>query len=203
MGWEFETGEHTHEGYLLPEFGDGTLGSSGTTGAPDGSVHVIISFGDGDSESRVTRPVAQITGWRIACDCYRSGSFQRSEAWVSPTQWVRVPSAALQDVAAGKIYASDDDVADVSLRADVEAAVLTLLRREHLDGDIAIVEIQAARQELANAQGRLDAAVQAARAAGLSWAAIGDAAGMTGQSAHQRWSKSQRVTKRVASLETS
>jgi hypothetical protein len=104
-----------------------------------------------------------------------------------------VPSLTLQDVAAGKIYASDDDVADVNIRTDVEAAARTLLRREHLDGDIASVEIQAARQEVANAQARLDAAVQAARAAGLSWAAIGDAAGMAGQSAHQRWSKSQRV----------
>lgn len=199
MGWLFEAGEHFHEGYLLPEFGDGTLGRAGTTGGPDGSVHVIISFGDGSSESQVppywgrqTRPAAQITGWRIACDCHH-GSRQRTEQWVSPTRWVRVPSLALQDVAAGKIYASDDDVADVNIRADVEAAARTLLRREHLDGDIAIVEIQAARQEMANAQARLDAAVQAARAAGLSWAAIGDAAGMAGQSAHQRWSKSQRV----------
>jgi hypothetical protein len=113
MGWQFEAGEHLHEGYLLPEFGDGTLGLSGTTGSPDGSVHVIISFGDGSSEPQVpphwgreTRPAAEITGWRIVCDCYRYGSFQRTEQSVSPTRWVRVPSLALQDVAAGKIYAS-------------------------------------------------------------------------------------------------
>lgn len=195
MGWQFEAGEHFHEGYLLPEFGDGTVGGGATTGSADGSVHVIISFGDGsaDSRGRETRPAAEITGWRIACDCYRHGSSQRAQRWVSATRWVRVPSRALQDVAAGKIYASDDDVADVSIRADVEAAALTLLRREHLDGDMAVAEIQAARQEVARAQTRLDAAVQAARAAGLSWAAIGEAADMAAQSAHQRWSKSQRV----------
>lgn len=53
MGWQFEAGEHLHEGYRLLAFGDGALGTGGTTGSPDSSVHVIISFGDGSSESQV------------------------------------------------------------------------------------------------------------------------------------------------------
>jgi hypothetical protein len=200
MGWEFEAGEDFHEGYLVPEFEDGTLGRAATTGGPDGSVHVIISFGDDSPDSQVpptwgreTRSVAEITGWRVVCDCYRYGSRERTEHWVSPTRWVRVPSPALEDVDAGKIYASDDDVADINIRADVETAALTLLHREHIDGQTALADIQHARDDLTRAQARLDKAVQSARTAGRSWAAIGAAAGMTAQSAHQRWSKATGV----------
>lgn len=195
MGWEFEAGDHFHEGYLVPVFGDGTRGHAVTTGAPDGSVHVVIRFADSTVAStpsnwgRETRPAAEITGWDVVCDCYRGGSHQPTERWVSPAPWVRVPSPALENVNAGKIYASDEDVADISVRADVADAACALLHREHVDGETASADIRAARQDVADAQDRLDKAVQRARSMGQSWSAIGAAASMTAQSAHQRWSK--------------
>jgi hypothetical protein len=47
--------------------------------------------------------------------------------------------------------------------------------------------VRAAAAQVRTAQARLDAAVQRARADGRSWGDIGPAAGMTHQSAHERW----------------
>lgn len=53
--------------------------------------------------------------------------------------------------------------------------------------DPTLKAVVAARRSVLQAQDRLDAAVAAARIAGASWAAIGEATGMTRQSAHERW----------------
>jgi hypothetical protein len=45
-------------------------------------------------------------------------------------------------------------------------------------------------QQIAQAQDDLDDAVSAARAAGVSWTIIADAAGMTVKSAQRRWPRS-------------
>ncbi|MGW4125786.1 hypothetical protein [Nocardia sp. NPDC004711] len=49
-----------------------------------------------------------------------------------------------------------------------------------------------AAAEVTDAQARLTEAVQQARRQAASWEAIGRAAGMTRQSAHERWSKLER-----------
>ncbi|GAA3832426.1 hypothetical protein GCM10022226_62060 [Sphaerisporangium flaviroseum] len=49
--------------------------------------------------------------------------------------------------------------------------------------------IQAEAQAVSAAQARLTAAVRAAREAGNSWVDIGGAAGISRQSAHERWAR--------------
>jgi len=50
-------------------------------------------------------------------------------------------------------------------------------------------DVRHAAAEVAEAEARLTAAVAAARKQGATWEAIGRAAGMTRQSAHERWSR--------------
>jgi hypothetical protein len=50
-----------------------------------------------------------------------------------------------------------------------------------------LVELVAAATELGRAEGRVEWAVRAARAAGASWAEVGDAVGTSRQAAQQRF----------------
>ena len=57
----------------------------------------------------------------------------------------------------------------------------------HADREVALTELAAARREHEAVERRLERAVAAGRAAGLSWEEIGQATGMRRQSAHQGW----------------
>ncbi|KQY61437.1 hypothetical protein [Nocardioides sp. Root140] len=186
MGWITDSGEH--EGYVLPEFEDGQrgIGVSGG-GVPHDQVIVGIDYvgkpGAITDERYLTRPAAEVIGWRVVCDCNTSGP-AGSRQWVSDLV-TRVPSPALENPNAGKIYAADDDVIDV---IDThEDALRNLWRRSHVGGFDALDEISKARERVENAQDELTAAVAAAREQSVSWEAIGRATGMTRQSAHSRW----------------
>jgi hypothetical protein len=52
----------------------------------------------------------------------------------------------------------------------------------------AVLELADLMQEIKNAWRRADRAVRKARAGGVSWTTIGRVTGMTGESAHNRWS---------------
>jgi len=122
------------------------------------------------------------------CDC-RTGVYDTlsvTRTWMSDLL-VRVPSAALEDVPAGRIYAADGDVIDVDFRDDVAGMATDRWHREHLDGPQALGRIRDARGRVSAAERELGAAVRDARAAGESWEAIGRSAGITRQTAHQRW----------------
>jgi hypothetical protein len=138
-------------------------------------------------ERYTTRPAAEIVGWRAVCNCRRSESSRVTDTWASDLV-TRVPSKALEDEAAGRIYVVDQDV--MSVDDDFHDMFVGIWRREHVDGDRALEAIGRARDAVRNAERDLDDAVGAARAAGESWEAIGRAAGMTRQSAHGRWSSS-------------
>lgn len=56
----------------------------------------------------------------------------------------------------------------------------------------AVGGVRSATEGVVKAQLALDAAVFAARGAGASWAQIGQAAGMSRQSAHERWGRTPR-----------
>lgn len=191
MSWTTDDGQH--EGYLVAEFADGqrATGTSGG-GVPDDQIIVDTKY-DGEpgavtNTRYVTRPAAQVIGWRVMCDCRRGvyDTWSVAETWMSDLL-VRVPSAALEDVQAGRIYAADGDVVDVDFRDDVADMATDRWHREHLDGPQALTRIRDARGRVAAAEQELDGAVRDARAAGESWEAIGRAAGITRQTAHQRW----------------
>jgi len=189
MGWTTEDG--LHEGYLVPQFVDGqrAVGVLGG-GIPDDRVASgpEVQAADG-SWAYPSRPAGEVTGWVICCDCRLPGSSFRYTTWVGPV-FTRVPSKALEDPKALRVYATDEDVVFVSDREDVHEVAHDLWRSEHAFGADALGEVEAAAQAAAAAKERLDAAVAIARASGASWEAIGRAAGMAKQSAQGRWGQS-------------
>jgi hypothetical protein len=93
---------------------------------------------------------------------------------------------------AGRVLAVPDDRAD-DLTYD-EDGVGSLLYDEwvrlHLGPGFAEVgAVRAATEAVQHARARLDEAVASARSAGASWESIGEAAGMSRQSAHERWGR--------------
>ena len=191
----FVTDDGLHEGYLVPQFFDGQRGVGSTGGGiPDDEIAIGTDVqADDGTWSTPTRPAGEVTGWVICCDCYRPDSSRPATAWVGPV-FTRVPSKALEDLSRRTIYAPDDDVAYVSEREDVGDVVVDLWRSEHAFAHDALVEVKAAAEAAAEAKLRLDAAVGFARHGGASWADIGRAAGMTRQSAQERWRNVDRST---------
>ncbi len=186
MGWLTDDGRH--EGYLAPLFGDGQRGRLTSVGSiPQDEVVVGAEVQGEDGSWRwPTRPAGEVTCWVVCCDCYRNAPFAPAGTWVGPV-FTRVPSTTLENLGARRIFAADDDVAYVSERDDVQHAAVELWRSEHAFGIDALTEVEAATEAAAQAKLRLDAAVALARHSRTSWAAIGSAAGMTRQSAQERW----------------
>lgn len=97
-----------------------------------------------------------------------------------PDIGVPVPGQLGLDVPDG---ATEDDLSRArAALADLEAAAAAAQRR-------AVSNVNDAATAHAATARALDEAVQRARAAGASWAAIGQAARMTRQSAHERWAR--------------
>lgn len=182
MSWTDDSGRH--EGYLECLFEDGWAGG----GWSDGGVTVTVD----PSGHRVpydawtSRPQAEVISWRLACN-HPDGT-----TWRSDHEWIRVPSQSLEDLAAHRIFAPDDDAGFVDDRDDVHAAVIAQWHSEHVDPLTSLDEIGSARREVAEATRRLDQAVARARVAEMSWEAIGKAAGISRQSAHERWGDHRR-----------
>lgn len=194
MGW-LDMDAPGHEAWLAAEFRDGER-SVGVlaSGVPDD--RVVVEY-DADGRAHETRPAAEVIGWRVVCDCVdpfpSSISGPRGPSRWSSALLERVPSEALEDVAAGRIWAPDDEVAYVDSREDVEQVARHRWQREHLRGLVAIAAVREASDALLESQviaeARLDRAVREARAVGASWETIGRATAMSRQSAHARWSK--------------
>lgn len=179
-----------HEASLAPVFEDGAMsGGSTMTDAdgvhrPDTSFEVVRTESGGE-EHRLS---AEVVGWVLVCDCYgREMSHGRHERWIDSQRWLRVPSRSLEDLARFRIFATDQEAPEPEERDEVEEAVLSRWRREHLTPLDVDDEIRAAMSARRAADAQLDAAVARARKVGRSWAKIGAAAGMTAQSANERW----------------
>lgn len=186
MGWISD--DNLHEGYLAALFEDGQRGAGVTGGgipADRIAIGTAVQRPDGSWEYP-TRPAGEVTAWVICCNCSSPSSLRRIRTWTGPV-FARVPSQALESIAAGRIFAVDADVADVAERDDVETAARNLWTSEHVFATDALGEIEAASGALTAAKSRLDVAVLLARGAGASWEAVGRAAGMTRQAAHGRW----------------
>lgn len=182
MGWVHESDTHLHEAALVPFFEDGAV-SHGST-MVDGVDYEVVEIGRRPDDDR-RRPSAEIVGWLLRCDCASRSSSDVS-TWTDPVQWARVPSASLEDLARHRVFAPDSDV-DADERLEVAEAARAVWQRDHLDPLDVEAEIRAAADARRDADARLDAAVAKARRLGRSWADIGAAAGMTRQSANERW----------------
>ena len=181
------TADGRHEGYLVPVFSDGERGA-GTTGGgipDDAAVSGRLVQAEDGTWTYPTRPASEVTGWAVCCDCTMGDTF-RHATWVGPT-FTRVSSADLEDLAELRLFARDDEVAYVAERPEVGEAAIDLWRSEHACPQEALAEVEADAIAAADAKQRLDAAVAIARHGGASWAEIGRAASMTGQSAQDCW----------------
>ena len=178
-----------HEGYVVPEFGDGQHGRDITVaGIPPDQIIVSLEYdGDRGRGSRdiraAVRPAADVIGWRVCCHCGDEGGVP---PWQAVQLLLRVTTPELEDVAKDRIHSPDADVVKVPQRADVRHRARALWWR-HVSGAEALVTIDATCRDNDQAKERLGTAVAEARASGVSWQAIGRAAGMSRQSAHARW----------------
>lgn len=185
MGWLSDN--NLHEGYLAPLFTDGQRGLSVTSSAfPAGQIAVGIRSLPAVDLDYELRTAGEVVAWVVCCDCADPESPNARETWVGPT-FTRVPSKALDDVSQRRLYAADVDVAYRSEDPQVDDTARALWKSEHITPIDSLAAIKTATHEVAAAQRRLNTAVHAARQSGTSWEAIGQAAGMSRQSAHERW----------------
>ncbi|WP_425298004.1 hypothetical protein, partial [Nocardia brasiliensis] len=143
---------------------------------PDGEP---IDYGLGDP--RELRDRNDVVGWRVVCVDEGSARIH----WRGPL-WTRTTRPDAEDFAARRGY-SEDGESDFS--AALEDAVFADWDTAHVTPIDAVYPVWQAAEELGVAQSALTEAVRKARADGASWADIGTAAGMTRQSAHERWAK--------------
>ncbi|MEV6432958.1 hypothetical protein [Nocardia sp. NPDC051463] len=166
-----QTDDGKHEGYVTAWFADDRWSGGWENGAflitrrADGSMLPVHEW--------FPRPPAEVIGWRPMCECGWRGSF-----------WTRVGTPAEEDISRQRGHSSE--FGDPS--QELEDAAMREWERHIAPSKAAWPVVQAAR-EFYDAQDRLNDVVRQARADGASWTDIGDAAGMTRQSAHQRWSK--------------
>jgi hypothetical protein len=167
--WTSDDGDH--EGWVAAEFPDGRVSVAYSAGG----VHVVTPAEAISPCSPLPPDVVDgrtAIGWRGMCGC----------GWTGPL-WRRVPSLAGHDLAKRQVHADPGDWADDP--PEVEEAIRSEWRR-HLPAQSLTVVAEAATAAR-QAQNRLTVAVAAARADHQSWEAIGGAAGISKQAAHERW----------------
>lgn len=179
VSWTTDDGRH--ELYLAAAFTDGSLGS----GSNAAGVRVMDSP-DGSplpADEWHTRPDKEVTGWVVCCTHHDDGGYRSATERLAT--WDRVATSEEEQPEVGRFYESDSAI-DLDTRADVEELMLKLWH-SHLEPVNARTAISGAAEEVARATRALDQAVQTGRTAGLTWAEIGQAAGIARQSAHERW----------------
>jgi hypothetical protein len=168
----YQTDDGQHEGWEAAEFPDGRF-SVGT-----GNGGVLVRYLDQPRDTEAEPGVLDgrtAIGWRGVCEC----------GWRGPL-WDRVTDHMEPGLSEHKVF----DPAP-SRFADVPAAIEEQIYQEwrgHLPPP-PLPDVRAAAEDVRKAEARLNDAVARARADGSSWADIGDAAGITRQSAHERWSR--------------
>lgn len=203
MSWQIDSGEFTHELTVRCRFSDGAVSTGGSTGV-DADTKVLVEPVPESPEcdqGSEWRSSAEVVAWDVHCICRQFGSSTASgqTSWTVRNQWTRVPSRSLEDVAAGRLYAADDETLDVSGREDVSSVALELWQREHLapaDADAAIVQALKAHWATSVA---IDAAVAHSRLVGRTWEQVGAAGNMSRAAAHSRWADRVADLPRLAS----
>ncbi|MBF6301652.1 hypothetical protein IU459_29540 [Nocardia amamiensis] len=176
MGRVTEDGRH--EGVVVHIFADGWYGS-GWSGGP-----TVTERGDGtelDVSEWQTRSWDEVVAFRAICTDCSDSRYRR--CWSGP-EWTRVTTEAEQDAAHQRVYAPgpwglSEDAQDLIMRS----------WEQHIAPFRGTYPVELAAAEVTAAQARLTEAVRQARADGASWDAIGKAAGMSRQAAHERWAR--------------
>ncbi|MCP9625239.1 hypothetical protein NMK54_34400 [Nocardia otitidiscaviarum] len=176
MGRMTEDGRH--EGVVIHIFGDGMSGSS-WSGGPVATVRADGT--DLPTEDWQTRTWEDVVAFRAICtDC---SDYRYRQCWQGPV-WTRVATADDQDLTQRRLYAPDQYGLD-----EASEDLIMQAWDQHIAPYAGCWAIEVAAAAVAEAQQRLTDAVREAREQGASWEAIGTAAGMTRQSAHERWSR--------------
>lgn len=168
----YQTDDGLHEGSEAAEFPDGRF--SVGPGSGGALVRFLRPELDTDAEPGVLDGRTAI-GWRGVCTC----------GWRGPL-WERVADPVGHDLSARKVFDPDP-----SVYGDPPPGIEDVIHQEwrgHLPSP-SLADVGAAAEEARKAEVRLNEAVQRARADGSSWADIGAAAGITRQSAHERWAR--------------
>jgi len=173
--------DQLHEGYLELVLMGGAVSAGSNAAGP--VVQLRDDAGNYREEQRIDD---EVVAWRLACDCSDPASFGHAK-WTGPT-WQRVPTRALEDLEAGRIFLAEGEAAsDMMYREGVEEVARSRWLSEHISPAAALDQIREAQGTIASATDRLNEAVVFARASGKTWAEIGAAAGISRQSAHERW----------------
>lgn len=181
MGWVIEReGLYEHEGHVAYLTRDGRQAGA-TTGAG-----VLIPLPDADERVKAahatpravtnddmyeTVPWGDVVAWQTKCSCGWTGQRWDRASTIPGEYGGRHPEDA---------HLPDGTTVDDAANADWMTHVEPMTR---------ISAVQEAASEAAAARRRLDDAVAVARAGGASWTEIGQATGMTRQSAHERWGR--------------
>ncbi|WP_280490266.1 hypothetical protein [Nocardia farcinica] len=173
MGRQDDTGEH--EGYVAHVFADGTYGSSWSGIQP---VATCLPSGElMPYEQWQTRTAAEIVGWRPTCNSRR-----HRECWRGRL-WTRVTEPGEHDPAQRRIYNAG------AMLTDEHEDLILRQWEAHIAPMRGTADVRHAAAAVAEAEARLTAAVAAARQQGATWDAFARAAGMSRQSAHERWAR--------------
>lgn len=179
MGWFSE--DRRHEGWAARVAADeGSSSSSSGEGIPSDEVPAGYPR-DAHTSNQKLAPDKEIIGWRGACTCGWMGRLWERDA---------NPADVDSEGELGKICL--DGVANAS--REIEDAIHEEWRA-HLPlqdptAAAALAAVEAAAREYEQASARLNSTVADARAAGASWAKVGEAAGFSRQGAYKRWAES-------------
>ena len=179
-----QTDDGCHEGVVDCVFADGMRGGGWSSGGP-----IVSNRPDGTllpPDERQTRNWDEVVAFQAVCSDHRG-----RRCWAGPV-WDRVATAMenLDDTAYldpfgdRKVHAPNQ----FGLSESAEDLIMAAWD-EHIAPFQGCYAVEIAAEAVTESQRELTAAVVAAREHGASWEAIGQAAGMTRQSAHERWSK--------------
>lgn len=172
------TGDGRHEGAVHHFFADGTYGASTEAAGP------IATTAPGGAllAEWQTHTWDDVVAFQAICvDCSNPLNGY-PQCWEGST-WITVAADADHDPANRRIRRPADGLSE-----EIEDLILAEWE-QHIRPLQGCYEVELAAEALSEAQRQLTAAVRSAREQGASWDAIGQAAGMTRQSAHERWAK--------------
>lgn len=181
MSWVTDDGKH--EGWVADVLADGRLTSSSTGSGvlvPRGDRTDAVARAHAEGRSPGTDDMYEVmsydhvVGWQTCCEC----------GWRGP-RWDR--AATVPATTTGHPWRGADSEDAVLADGTVVEDAAHAAWLAHTDPFEAVSEVEAAAAAYVEGRRRLDSAVATARSRGATWDAIGRAAGVTRQTAHERW----------------